>query len=81
MDSKKYVIDDADVNVTPGISTVNSENSDCATKKFETLFNKNQNANPIIIKPATTLVSAKTLIPLFVRLNNFKRTSLTPLFL
>ena len=36
----------AEVNVTPGINTVNSLNSDCATKKFETLFSKNQNANP-----------------------------------
>ncbi|MEJ2259283.1 MAG: hypothetical protein P8X78_02035 [Nitrosopumilaceae archaeon] len=67
MDKRKYVMDADEVKVTPGINTVNSEKSVGATKNFETLSSKNQNANPIMINPATTLVSAKTLIPRLVR--------------
>ena len=81
IDSKKYVIDDEEVNVTPGIRTVNSENSVGTTKKFVILFIKNQNANPIIMKPEITLTSAKILIPLFVRPKIFRRTEFTCLFL
>ena len=66
IDNRKYSIAETEVSVTPGINTVNSANSVGSTKKFERLFNRNQNANPIIRKPATTLTSAKTLIPRFV---------------
>ena len=65
---------DAEVSVTPGISTVNSANSVGSTKKFERLFNKKQNANHIIRNPATTLTSAKTRIPRLVLVNIFEST-------
>jgi len=74
IDNRKYAIAGPEVNVTPGISTVNSANSVGSTKKFERLFNKNQNANPIIRNPATTLTSAKTRIPRLVLVNIFEST-------
>ena len=77
IDKKKYVIDAEEVNVTPGISTVNSANSEGSTKYLDILSNKNQKAKPIIKKPATTLTSAKTRIPLFVLPSNFVRTDWT----
>ena len=81
MDNRKYVIDAEEVKVTPGIKTVNSEKSVGATKNLETLSSKNQKANPIMIKPATTLTSAKTLIPLLVLPRIFVRTDCTCRFL
>ena len=81
IDKRKYVIDEDDVKVTPGIKTVNSEKSAGATKNFETLSNKNQNAKPIMIKPDITLTSAKTLIPLLVLPSILVRTDCTCLFL
>ena len=71
----------AEVNVTPGINTVNSLNSDCATKKFETLFSKNQNAKPIIMNPAMTLTFANTDTADLVLPRIFIKSSFTPLFL
>ena len=41
------------------------------TKKFETLFNKNQNAKAIIMKPAITLTFANTDTAGFVLAKNF----------
>ena len=70
IDNRKYSIAEADVKVTPGISTVNSANSVGSTKKFAILENKNQNANPIIKNPAITLTSANTLIPRLVLPSN-----------
>ena len=42
--------------VTPGIRTVISENDSGFTKKLERLDIRYQKANPIIMKPAITLV-------------------------
>ena len=58
---------DDDVSVTPGMRTVTSENSIGRTKYADMLDIRNQNANPIMRNPAMTLTSAKTLIPLLVR--------------
>jgi len=77
MDNRKYIIAGAEVSVTPGISTVNSANSVGSTKKFMRLFNRNQNANPIIRNPATTLTSAKTRIPRLVLVSIFESTDWT----
>ncbi len=77
MDNRKYNIAETEVSVTPGISTVNSENSVGSTKKFMRLFNKNQNANPIIRNPATTLTSAKTRIPRLVLVSIFESADWT----
>ncbi len=81
IESKKYRIAGPDVKVTPGINTVNCENSVGATKNLETFDSKNQNAKPIIRKPATTLTLAKTLIPRLVRPRIFVRTDCTCWFL
>ena len=77
MDKRKYNIADTEVSETPGISTVNSANSVGSTKKLERLFNKNQNANPIIRNPAITLTSAKTLIPRLVLVSIFESADCT----
>jgi len=77
IDNKKFSIDEEDVNVIPGIKTVTSANSVGSTKNFETFDIRNQNANPIIRNPATTLTSAKTRIPLLVLANIIVRTDCT----
>jgi hypothetical protein len=77
IDNRKYSIAEAEVNVTPGINTVNSANSVGSTKKLERLFNRNQNANPIIRNPAITLTSAKTLIPRLVLVSIFESADCT----
>ena len=81
IDNKKFNIAEGDVNVIPGIKTVTTANSVGSTKNFETFDIKNQNANPIMRNPATTLTSAKTRIPLLVLVNIFVRTNCIPSFL
>ena len=81
MDIRKYIMGCSEVSVTPGISTVSSAKSCGATKYFAALSSRNQNANPIIRKPATTLTSANTRMPRRVRPNIRTSTSWTPGFL
>jgi len=54
--SKKYAMFGPDWIVTPGISTVISENDSGFTKKLKRFDIRYQKAKPIIIKPAITLV-------------------------
>ena len=77
IDNRKYAIAVDDVKVTPGINTVNCANSVGFTKKLDTLESKNQKANPIIKKPATTLTSANMRTPLRVLFSIFVRADCT----
>ena len=81
IESKKLSIADDDVSVTPGMRTVTSENSIGRTKYADMLDIRNQNANPIMRNPAMTLTSAKTLIPLLVRVRILSSTPCTLAFL
>src|SRR5574340_75683 len=67
-ESKKYAMFALDWIVTPGISTVISENDSGFTKKFDRFETRYQNAAPIIIKPKTTLVLEKILVARWVLL-------------